>query len=359
VNDQLEVQLTSLRAAGEQMLQATLRIGDSVAAMRAVFGELTALGYEALPGATTDHITIQPQIEHSLDSLQHLKNQLVQTVSAVEGAMVAHFPPLGALLNPSPLTLALRRGRTVPDVVVLTPTFDPNRYVSSANRALYQQWAQNRDALTGQQAQLQILTATRADLTADLRALRNRTEDRQTPEIAHMQAQIQRIDADIAHAHADIERLQGQNEMLTTRLERVAPGTGANLGEIRALETGESADALKQYTEGCVNYVVRRIHIPAVLAHDAHLWNEIAAQNPQYGITQGQTPLPGAVLVMEREHSYADDLYGHVMVVERLDGAEVWVTDNLHAEPIKLSDVTTETSGANISYLYLPWHTTG
>ena len=365
MNDQLEVQLSTLREAGEQLLHSALQISDSVASIRAVLRELTALGYEGLPGASSIELTLRTDIDHNLENLRHLKNQLDQTTNAVENAMIAHFPPLGALLNPSPLTLSLRNRRSVQGSVPTPVAFDPNHYVSSVNRGLYQEWASNRDALASQQWHLQTLTATRAELVTDFRALRNRLSNgtgaygTQASEISHLQAQIHQLDADIVQTRDEIERLQGQSETLAARLERVAPAAGANLGEIRQLEMGESSDALKQYTEGCVNYIIHRIHIPPALARDAHLWNDLAAENPQYGITQGQTPLPGSVLMMEREHSYGDDLYGHVMYVERVDGANVWITDNTHPDPVLLSDLTTETSGANITYLYLPWHTAG
>ena len=352
MTDALEVQLSTLRQASDQLLHSTLQIGDSAAAIRAVLRELVALGYDA---GGSFHLALNTDFEPQLETLARLKTQLDGTVYAVENAMIAHFPPLGALLNPSPLTYLLGSVRSAPELVPVA-VFDPDRYVSATNRALYDDLRTNRDALAHEQTRLQTLIAQRAGLVEDLRALRNR--DLSDPGgSAELQAQIQRIDGEIVRSQGEIERLHGQVETLTARLERVAPGLGANLAEIRQLEIGESSEAIKRYTEGCVNYIVHRIHIPPVLAHDAHLWNDIAAQNPQYGITQGSEPLPGSVLVMEREHSYADDLYGHVMYVERVDGDTVWVTDNLHAEPVKLADLTSETTGANITYLYLPWHT--
>ncbi len=365
MSDQLEVQLSTLRAARDQLLASTLHIGDSVAALRAILRELAALGYEGIAGAPPLPHALTARCDHDLDTLNHLKNQLDQTVYAVENAAVAHFPPLGALLNPSPLTLALRSERAAPVLAPVATTFTPDRYVSRTNQGLYQAFASRRDELASQQARLLSLTTTRADLDADLRALRNRisaepgTVSVNTAEAARLETHIRQLDADITRTHGDIGRLQGDVDTLGARLERVAPGAGANLAEIRQLEVGQSADAVQQNTEGCVNYIVQRVHIPALLARDAHLWNDIAAEHPQLGITQSHTPLPGSVLVMEREHSYADDLYGHVMYVERVDGATVWVTDNLHPTPVPLSDLTTETSGANLTYLYLPWHTAG
>jgi hypothetical protein len=45
------------------------------------------------------------------------------------------------------------------------------------------------------------------------------------------------------------------------------------------------------------------------------------------------------------------------MYVERVDAEGVWITDNLHAEPVNLSALTAKTSGPNLKYLYFPWQT--
>jgi surface antigen len=114
---------------------------------------------------------------------------------------------------------------------------------------------------------------------------------------------------------------------------------------------------VKANTQDCVNYIVGKIPIPDGMAGNAYLWNERAAALPQYGVTSGDVPLVGSVLVMEQAHPYADPVFGHLMYVERVDMDGVWVTDNVHAEPVKLADLTDEVSGENIRYLYLPWHT--
>jgi surface antigen len=93
------------------------------------------------------------------------------------------------------------------------------------------------------------------------------------------------------------------------------------------------------------------------MAANAYLWNDRAAALPQYGITSGNVPLVGSVLVLEKTHPYADPVFGHLMYVERVDNDGIWITDNLHTEPVKLSALTSETSGTNLSYLYFPWHT--
>jgi surface antigen len=61
---------------------------------------------------------------------------------------------------------------------------------------------------------------------------------------------------------------------------------------------------------------------------------------------------------MQPDHPFADDRFGHVMYVERVDpDGAVWVTDNFNHEPVLLSRLTDEVSGPNIQYLYLPWQT--
>jgi hypothetical protein len=60
---------------------------------------------------------------------------------------------------------------------------------------------------------------------------------------------------------------------------------------------------------------------------------------------------------MERDHPYADDIFGHLMYVEKVEGNLIWVTDNNHATPVLLSELTDELTGDNINYLYFPWRT--
>jgi hypothetical protein len=88
------------------------------------------------------------------------------------------------------------------------------------------------------------------------------------------------------------------------------------------------------------------------------LWDQAAVQLPQYGITSGDIPLTGSVMVLEPTHSYADDVFGHILYVEKVDHGIVWVTDNLHPDsPVQLTAIMDEISGPNVTYLYFPWHT--
>jgi hypothetical protein len=98
--------------------------------------------------------------------------------------------------------------------------------------------------------------------------------------------------------------------------------------------------------------------IPAVIANDAYLWNDNVLRYAEYGISSGDVPLPGSVIAFEREHSWADSQYGHLMYVEKVVNGEVWITDNYHPNTaVRLTDITTEISGENVTYLYFPWHT--
>jgi surface antigen len=107
-----------------------------------------------------------------------------------------------------------------------------------------------------------------------------------------------------------------------------------------------------------VNYIAGRVPIPGDLAANAHLWDDRAAELTRFGIRVGSEPLTGSILVMETDHPFASDNYGHVMLVESVgsDGS-IWVTDNTHPTPVRLSDLTDEVTGDRIKYLYLPWYT--
>lgn len=156
---------------------------------------------------------------------------------------------------------------------------------------------------------------------------------------------------------AKIRGIEAELADLSLRLDKITPAPGADPALIKAMEGAQTAAIIKQNTQDCVNYVVNRMAIPPKLPTDAHLWNDNIAKMPEYGIRIGHEPLEGSVMVMEREHPYADDLYGHLMYVERVEGDRVWVTDNYHPEPVLLTDVTDVTSGPTITYLYFPWET--
>ena len=97
--------------------------------------------------------------------------------------------------------------------------------------------------------------------------------------------------------------------------------------------------------------------IPPGIPGNAMTWIDNAAAHPEYGITVGTQPLAGSVIVMQPEHSFANDIFGHVMYVERVENGAIWVTDNNNHTPVLLSSLTDELTGPNIQYMYFPWQT--
>lgn len=238
-------------------------------------------------------------------------------------------------------------------------------YLSETNRPLYDSLIEERAHLTAQEAQLDTLIAERGRLVEDLEALENRImafEGTQTvstvPRLEVLRGQITVLDTQIDAMQGTIDGIRDEVGQMVTRLERIALPEGADLGLVMSLENGETAEIVVQNTEGCVNHVVTRAPVPTNLARDAHLWDDIVRDNPELGIRIGDQPLVGSIIVMEAEHSFADDVNGHLLYVERIEGDQVWVTDNNNPdEAVLLNDLTDELDGENIHYLYLPWHT--
>jgi hypothetical protein len=173
-----------------------------------------------------------------------------------------------------------------------------------------------------------------------------------------MQGQLDALDGQIAGLETEISELQVDVNTITQRLERVAPTMGADLSEIVALEGARNPVWMQESTFGCVNHIVDKMPLPNGVPRDALLWDDAALELPQYGISWGDTPLEGSVLQLDPSHPYADDRYGHVMYVERVEGDTVWVTDNLNpTDPVRLQDLTSRLFGEDMRYLYFPWHT--
>ena len=243
---------------------------------------------------------------------------------------------------------------------------DINIFVSDNNRHLYDRLIENQVQLSSHEQQLTDLIEHRQTLGEDLDALRNRmvSYDRSlnvesVPRVQVLSNDIDLIDLQIVETRATIEHLETDINAITTRLQLVAPLAEADLVAIDALENGQTAEIVVNNTYGCVNHVVTRVPIPMEMARDAHMWDDMAERYTQYGIRVGDVPLEGAIISMETDHSYADDVNGHLMYIERIDeDGGVWVTDNYHPdEAVLLSDLTDELDGENIHYLYLPWHT--
>ena len=370
--DEIQMKLSDLRGAAEQMRLSSLRIDESVQVVKGIVQAL----YDA--GMDTSAASIgllfgngAASMDDWVRDLSQFAGKLSGAADDVERAITPHFASLDALYRASGRSL-----NSLDDVTAaLTPAVppmpiqpgildNPNIYLNAANRPLFDQLLRDKAALTEAQTQVNDLQTRRQLVQDDLTALKNRllsydpnTNMSGVPRVAALEDQIKRLDGDIAAAQRRVEILSGDADGLTTRLNRVMPGASADINLIQQMETAQTAPWVKLNTQDCVNYIVNKLPIPDGMAANAYLWNDRAAALPQYGITSGNVPLVGSVLVMEKTHPYADPVFGHLMYVERVDGDGVWITDNLHPDPIKLSSLTSETSGASLSYLYFPWNT--
>jgi surface antigen len=362
MNEELAVKLSDLRAAAEAMQRGTATIRVSVEAARS---EISALAAQIDPAATPSFgaLAYSGRLLELTDTLDRLSAQLSRTADDVDYAARWQGPPLGVLWD---------RIRTRPRADIspadasgpIIPSYTLGSYISRANRPLYDALLADRAALESERASIQRLSAVRADAAGEAAALHDRllaygeANIAAVPRVQTLNAQIAAYDQEIRAAEVRAANLESRIDAATARLIAVNPADNADVYLIRTLEGSESAPYVLNNTRDCVNYIASRVPIPGELAANAHLWDERAAEFPQFGIRTGDAPKPGAILVMEADHPYADDRYGHVMLVERVDSSGgVWVTDNNHAQPVRLNDLTTETTGARVKYLYLPWFT--
>jgi hypothetical protein len=377
--DEVTARLTSLREAAEQMSQSSHKIDLSVQAVNTVLADLVAFGI-TLPAA---HGRSLP-LDEWAGIVRLFADRLHRAADAFESALAETQKPLAALpgrgpLPPSAGVPIYRRRRkrkkmielnsspawkTETTAAPLAPVVGLGAYVSRANMPLYDKLTGEQDSLAEQQRHLDELIRLRNARIDDVNALRNRLasyygsgEVEHMPRVQAMQAEIDKLDGQIRQTQGRINGLQGEIGDLTARLNRVQPGPGADLKAIAALEGGQSPAWMQENTQSCVRYIVERMPIPKDIPRDAYLWDDMAHKYPQYGISVGDRPLVGAVIVMEREHPYADKAYGHLMYVEKVIGENVWVTDNQHSTPVLLASLTDEVSGPNLQYLYFPWQT--
>ncbi len=374
--------VTQLRETAEQMKRSSLLIERSVEDVQDIVRYLFAIGYHSA-GSAQFALLYNDQLanmENWAQTVRRFAENLGQAADDIEQATSNHLDEIVASAGSISMIPALRwlyLGIKEPvansgDIQALraagmnaaAPTLPLGQYVSTANRPLYDFLVGQREALTTEQNHITALVTERQKLSEDLTSLKNRMlsfdpqgTPSQSPRVQALQDQITALDQQINQSETNINRLRSNIDDLTQRLNRVAPGAGADLSVIADLEGGQSASWLMQNTKDCVNYVVSKIPIPDNLARDAYLWVQQASAHPEWGITSGSTPLTGSVLVMTPQHPYADDVFGHLMVVERVENGEIWVTDNVHASAVRLSALTTEVTGGNIRYLYLPWYT--
>jgi surface antigen/cell division protein FtsB/uncharacterized protein YukE len=251
----------------------------------------------------------------------------------------------------------------------LPPPPPMDAYVNNRNQLVLDQLNQAQANLETNQTTLGTLEQRRAALVAeydDLTARMAAAGGGVTPNarMRGLQEQIAALDREIAAATGNVDALNEQINALTERLDRITPGAGADLELISSLEGSQTSQAILNATHNadnsvnCVNYVCNRMPIPPGIPNNAYLWPENAARHPEYGITTGDVPLPGSVLVMQPEHAYGHDVFGHVMYVERVDAdGTIWITDNNYHDPIRLQSLTDEIGGPYMTYMYFPWET--
>jgi surface antigen len=383
-----EVRLDSLRTAAGDIQQASHTISD---ALEAVQAEVTALYAQGLPVGGVGAFSVDyaanaglmlewpfklarfaTNLEQAADDIQQAVSQSARPIAPLVLPFIPESIPLALWGHEFAYQSKARPGSAQIEVsttaVVEAAPLPLGAYVSAINQPLYDELQQTQHDLESNQLLVSVLTQTRESKIQDLTALKNnllsfdpKTDVQHTPRVQALEAEIQGYDQQIATAQQNIKQQQTTIATLTARLDRVKPGAGADVSLIQQLEGSQTNQWVKANTEDCVNYIATRVPIPDGLARDAYLWNDQAAKLTQYGITSGNVPLVGSVLVMEKAHSYADHLHGHVMLVQRVDAdGSVWITDNTHQSvAVKLNDLTKETSGANVSYLYLPWFTQG
>lgn len=367
---EVQTKLTQLREAADQMNRSCLRIDQSIADVQAVIQALLLAGWQSENGAAfaLRYGSVQGGMDQWSVTMRKLAIDLNRAANDIESAVQSNDS------SPSDVSYSYHGGRhgrrryrpIRPDVLAPPLPYTLDDYVAPVNRPLYDKLTADRESLTSAQIRLDALIQSRDKLANDLKALKDRLHSYDpkmnldnVPRVQTIQSQIDGYNQQIAQAQQQVTSLHTEIDSLSARLERVKPGAGADLNLISEMSHSQTAQWVKDHTEGCVNYIAGRMPIPDNLAQNAYMWDNKALDMPQYGITVGTQPLVGSVIVMEREHSYADDVFGHLMYVERVDKAGVWITDNFHATPVNLFDLTKEVSGPNIHYLYFPWWTQG
>ena len=366
----IQARLTELHDAASAFEVSGNRIRQALDNVSEIVDGILAVGYET--GASAQFIlryrSQRPRMDEWINQIQHFGDKLGEAADEIEQASSAlasgRNPPLRGVfhdyarlnLTPESSPQPILQSAPAPAAHAL------GEYVSDANRPLYDDLTQKQQELQGIQAQFHDLTQTRQQRVDTLQLLTDRLvagEGADRDAMRSLQTQITHMDTQIAGVQAHATQLQTQIADLTTRLDRVKPGPGADLHLVASLEGGATSQWVRDHTYSCVNYIANRMPIPDAMGRTAYLWDNQASLLSQYGITRGHVPLPGSVIVLEREHSYADDVNGHLMYVEKVDNGIVWITDNNHLDPVRLDSLTPELSGSNITYLYFPWQTQG
>ncbi|MEO1666800.1 MAG: CHAP domain-containing protein [Chloroflexota bacterium] len=368
---EVEARIDQLRHAADRMRQSSRRIADSVQSSADALDSMVALG-AGTPELQQHYLAFRARMTEWSDTLDRFADRLTDAADDISGARDGSVLPFYVNMHLRRRRIrAYMPERAAPVAAAPAPVLErrltPDGYVSQRNHALYEQWSQRKDDLGVEQAELAVLVETRDLRAADLAALKNRLHSQDPdvdvntlPYVMARENDLAMLDEQIAAAQNRVDVMQARVDGLESRLLRVAPGNTADAELLAGLEFTASPAWLSENTFDCVQHVVGKFHVPPVLAVDAHLWDDMARQYAHYGVTVGEVPLEGSVLLLDTGHSWADPVNGHVAYVEQVIDGEVWITDNYHPDdPVKLSDLTAETSGENVRYLYFPWHTVG
>jgi surface antigen len=240
-------------------------------------------------------------------------------------------------------------------------------YVSAANKAVKQALDEKSVLLASAQENVQAMQAELNEKQDRLSRLEasfvGNYDQKLADDINQLRAEVAALNANLTNDLALVESLQVEVDSLAKRYSYIDLPAGANLEKIQALEGGRTSQWILDATRNednsinCVNYVCNRMPIPGELPLNAHMWDDQATKfATELGIKIGDVPVEGAIIVMEPEHSYGHDVYGHVMYVEKVENGIVWVTDNNYPDkPVRLDHLTNELSGPFIKYLYCPW----
>lgn len=385
---ELEARLTTLQAGAEQFRRSSERVELSVQAAQREIDALLLTGYESpIAYLLLDELTRRRAAINGLGAALRQMAEALQTAHDEIAAAVGdgHVDAPLIVRSALPVTASAARAHILPPsrrkqrlVRASSPVpTEPAEasvpiglawtisvpFVAAVNRTLHEDWNAARHRLQTSHSLREALLIERDQQREELNALSNRVltfnpqaELEEIPQVAALQARIADLDAQIDHLSAQISVAEREFNALHERLQRVIPPANADIKLIAAMEHGQTAQAVLDNTYDCVRYVASRMAIPPGMATHAYLWDDNVARLTQYGLQVGDVPLEGSVLVMEREHPYANSAYGHVMYVERVDAHGVWVTDNNHPEPVLLNRLTNETQ-AHIRYVYFPWQT--
>jgi hypothetical protein len=372
---EVELRLTQMREAAVLLDRSSRRIDVSVQNIQLILNELLMLGFDDLAGGkfALQYSQQRALMDKWTQQLALISTKLSLAADDLERALVNDFEIGGPASTSGYPVSGTPVGRFWSNLPALDTRAEPappvpyalDDYVSHANRPLLDELVQEKRDLQMNEARLDELLQTRQETLEDLVALKNRlisfdsdVDLNKIPRIQVLESQIVQMDQEILTIKDNIAGLHTSIGDLAARLDRVKPGAGANLRLIAGLESSETSEWVKNHTYGCVNYVVNRMPIPGGIPRHAYLWDQAAMELPQYGITSGDVPLTGSVLVLEPDHPYADDVFGHIMYVERVEHGVPWVTDNLHPDTaLPLTDLIDDVTGPDMTYLYFPWHT--